>query len=757
MKKSSIESQTRIFMFAAAFMVAHQIAGKALRDGIFLSQFPSTDLPKIAAAAALVSIAIGLTITRLISKFGPPRVVAGALAIGGALHLTEYYLLSLGTTAGTASLRSAVAALIYLHVVGLGAAVLSGFWSIAGEYYTPHEARAYFGRIAGMGTLGGIAGGVVAERWTAYFGVDGLLLPLAVFHLTCAAVIWRMRDAPSTSASDDAPVSTWEGARNALKQAPFLKNLAVLVLVGTMSAMLLDFLFKTEATRVFGKGPNLTRYFAAFYTITQVLSFLAQTFVAPPVLRRFGLGRTVMCHPLAIALGAGASLFAPVFLMMPIARGLEQVLRGSLFRSGYEIFFTPIPPKEKRAIKTFIDVACDRLGDAMGATLVQLLLLFGPQQAPMPVLATTITLAGIGVWITLRMDKAYAGVLEHGLLTRAVEIDESEAQDATTLSAIWHSGIINQVPRQPMSLAQAAGNSETHGDKLPAAPVRPADPWALQLAELRSAVPSRVLAALEPTRPFDPLLGPQLIRLLAWNEVCHSARAYLIIHAHQMIGQLTDALLDPEGDLAIRRRIPRVLAYSNSQRAVAGLVEALGDARFEVRFNVSRALDFLLQVNPALHVDSAVIMSTVEKELSVSRPIWTGRRLLDRREDSDPQYSYLDDVLRDRANWSLEHIFSLLALVLPREPLKVAFRALHSADRLLQGLALEYLETNLPPKMFRQLRELTDGPMIQASQKEPEEALEALMASQQSVLDSLKIASAGARERAGTLPIATPE
>jgi len=200
---------------------------------------------------------------------------------------------------------------------------------------------------------------------------------------------------------------------------------------------------------------------------------------------------------------------------------------------------------------------------------------------------------------------------------------------------------------------------------------------------------------------------------------------------------LCDSLLDPDGDLAIRRRIPRILAYSNSQRAIEGLIEALGDPRFEVRFNVSRALDYLLQMNPALHFDQAVILSILEKELSVSRPIWTGRKLLDGREDSDPNFAFMDEVLRDRANWSLEHIFSLLTLLLPREPLKVAFRALHSSDRLLQGLALEYLQTNLSPKMFRQLRELTDGPSVQPSQKDAAEALEALMASQQIVLESL--------------------
>ena len=52
-------------------------------------------------------------------------------------------------------------------------------------------------------------------------------------------------------------------------------------------------------------------------------------------------------------------------------RGGESVFRGSLFRTGYEIFYTPIPPDEKRAAKSIIDVGFDRLGDALGGGLIR--------------------------------------------------------------------------------------------------------------------------------------------------------------------------------------------------------------------------------------------------------------------------------------------------------------------------------------------------------------------------------------------------
>jgi len=49
-------------------------------------------------------------------------------------------------------------------------------------------------------------------------------------------------------------------------------------------------------------------------------------------------------------------------------------------RLGYELSFTPVSLREKRAVKAFIDVACDRMGDALGAGILWLRLTLGPQQ-----------------------------------------------------------------------------------------------------------------------------------------------------------------------------------------------------------------------------------------------------------------------------------------------------------------------------------------------------------------------------------------
>jgi ATP:ADP antiporter, AAA family len=728
----SQSSLTYSAMGGAALMVAYLVAGKTARDSLFLSRFDTTDLPKMFAGAAVFAIAAGIWFAKRLTRRGPERLLPAALLVSVALHLAEFALLGWR--------RGPIVVVVYLHVAGLGAILLSTFWSVANEAFDPRAAKQLFPRIAGAGTIGGIAGGLLA----ASLRLESLLILLAGFHALAILGVRRLgyrEDAGAFRPVGDT-IDLSRATRHALRQAPFMKNLGLLVLFGTVAAALLDYLFKAGAVRALGKGPELARYFALFYTANQVVTFLAQTFLTTPALRTLGLGRTVATLPLAVVAGAGGAWLFPSFVMSAVARSTEMILRGSLFRSAYELFFTPIPPREKRAVKTSIDVGCDRLGDMLGAAVIQLVLIFAADRVSGSLLLVTMTLAVVGVWIAAPMDKAYLRVLEHGLLNRAVELDEREIQDSTTLSALTRTQPRQQGPPKPAPLPRESA--------------RAADPALDRLRELRSGDASRVREALSGDAAFEPLAVTQTIRLLAWNEVCDAARAYLTRNSGRALGQLTDALLDTNYDFAVRRRIPRILAHCASQRTVDGLLQALADDHFEIRFQVSRALEHLHRADPGLEFDGAAVMDTVERELSVSKTIWQGRKLLDQRDESDTPYAYLDEVIRDRAQQSLEHVFSLLALVLPREPLKVAFRALHSDDRILRGLALEYLETAMPASSFSLLLGVIESAPPSSAGRNPHTVMEELMASHASILAHLGPSSDGVLDPRGTPPTATP-
>jgi hypothetical protein len=93
--------------------------------------------------------------------------------------------------------------------------------------------------------------------------------------------------------------------------------------------------------------------------------------------------------------------------------------------------------------------------------------------------------------------------------------------------------------------------------------------------------------------------------------------------------------------------------------------------------------------------------------VTVSRPVWESHRILDRIDQLDSAHQ--DDFLAQRASQSLTHVFTLLSLVLPSEPLLVAFHGIASPDRRLKGTALEYLEEVLPPRVRERLWPFLDS------------------------------------------------
>jgi len=712
--RDSYERWTFTTMTAAAFMLAHQVAGKAARDALFLAHYTPQDLPKMVIFAATVAIALSFLFTRVLASAGPRVTVPVTFLVSAILHLAEWAMLP-------AVPEIAVIA-IYLHIVGLGAILLSGFWALASELFDPREAKVRFGRIAGMGTAGGIAGGLLAERTAAWFSPAAVLLLLAACHLAVAVALILLRDEGEQGARQ--PAEALPSKREVFARAPFLWSLAVLVLVGTTSAAMLDYLFKSGAVQQFGgRSPALLQYFALFYTGAQVLTFLVQVGLSRLSLEKLGLARTVGSLPFAVGAGSVVALFLPMFSAIAMVRAIELILRGSLFRAGYEIFYTPIAPRDKRSVKVLIDVGCDRLGDAVGAGIVQFAIWIGPALARTELLAATILLAVLAGTIASWLDKAYRLVLERGLIDRAVELDLADIHDSTTMSIV-------------LRTALPAPAGATKRLEIPLArPAAAQDPWSDTLAKLRSGDAALVKAVLAEGMISDPLIVPQLIRLLAWDEVSPRVQLHLTAAMPAITGQLSDALLDEQEDFAIRRRIPRLLARADqSPRAAAALVEALDATRFEVRFQSGRALDSMRQRNPVLAIPETAIWAVIERELHTNRPIWQGYRLLDKRESSgdeaEDRFNFLDDLLRERSNLSLEHVFSLLALVLPREPLKIAFRALHTEDRQLRGLALEYLESVLPVSVRTGLWDVIEGSPKPESDAAPQEALDRLMQSQ---------------------------
>ncbi|HYS25687.1 MAG TPA: hypothetical protein VEP46_08800 [Vicinamibacterales bacterium] len=666
-------------MLCAAAVTAQFVGGKATRDALFLSALSVTALPTMLIATSICSILVVAAWARGSRRYPPSILVPASFIVSGLLFLAEWLF--------RASAPAPTAIAVYLHVSGAGPLLASGFWLIVSERFDPRTAKRRFGQIAGAGTLGGLFGALLAERVAALFGAPSMLLCLAGFQLVAAALARQLGEGATPWIDSPSPMAPSRPGLRVIAESPQLRYLVALVLLGTTSAALLDYVFKVRVVDAFGSGDGLLRFFALYYAGTSLISFALQTMGSRAALDRFGLALTTSTPSIALVAGGIAGLVAPGLGSILVARGGESIFRASWFRAGYELFFTPIPVADKRAAKSIIDVAVDRLGDAAGGGLVRVAIVFLPAMQSSAIISMAIVASLGAVLAASHLNRWYVRTLEASLLRRSAGVDAAMTGD-DSMAIIVEDIRRRRLGRDPVELEVTRALVRAH-----------ADPTVRDIVRLRSGKREAIIQVLTRAEGPPAFLVPHIISLLSSEPVADYAVFALRRVVEERVGELTDAMLDPAREFAARTRLARVFSVAVSQRAADALVVALDDERFDVRFQAARSLAAIVDRSPRIHLDASGVFAVVSREVAVSQPVWESRRLLDGIMGDSP----LDEFVRDRAGQSLAHVFTLLSLVLPREPLQIAFRSLHSPDKQLRGTALEYLEGVLPASIRERL------------------------------------------------------
>ncbi|MCB1740263.1 MAG: hypothetical protein KDK91_07835 [Gammaproteobacteria bacterium] len=709
----------------ATVMIAQQVAGKATRDALFLSQFAVEHLPKAVIAGALVSLIGVLSMSRLLPRFGPARIVPAAFMLSAMLFVFEWAILE--ATPGVA------AVVLYLHMTGLGAIVISGFWSLVSERFDPHSAKPRIARIAAGAALGGVLGGLLAYAVSGTLGFRSMLVLLALLNVVCAAGTFlvggpQIQDGRPGNAPDPSGLRL-------IRRSRYLRSMALLLAMMAVVAALLDYALKSEAAAHFVQREDFVAFFAAFYGITGVVSFLLQSMLGPKVLQRFGIAATLAVSPIIILLGGVAGSFFAFLSTTLFMRGAHTVLGNSLFRSGFELLYAPLSPMAKRATKPVIDVAADRVGDIIGGGAIALLVAVAPGLPTGVLLLLTVPVAGLCLILVGRLHRGYLEQLAGTLRSGAVNLADHEVMDATTRRILAETSAaaerlrvlerIKQLKREregtvddpaPLVELQLVSEPTAGGDPPPSesAPVAEIVDFSADfshhspelremtrcVADLNSGDVARVRAALLGDG-MSVRMVPYVIPLLDHPQLAEDARMELRWLVPNIIGQLTDALLDPDMPLTVRQRIPSVLEVSHNPRVIQSLIIGMNDDEFGVRYSCARALARMRARSERLRLDPNVIYAAVRRELGADESAWQTRSL---GAGTHGGFEQADSTfIEDGPGLSLDHVFTLLGLILDRDALQLSLQALSSNNRNLRGTALEYLDNVLPEDVRRQL------------------------------------------------------
>jgi len=673
------ESRTASFAaIVAVAMIAQQIASKAARDTLFLATYDAEQLPQVMLASAGLALVGVLFVSQLVARLGPARVVPVFFLLSAAAFVAETLL--------RADHPREVAYALYLHVGLLGAVSVSGFWSVMNERFDPHAAKRFIGRIAAGAAIGGVVGGLAAERVSAMAGTAALLPALAVVNAFCAVGV----------SSLGRGVKTPLGRPATLEASPFLRRIAAVVVLLAVVGALLDYALKAAADARYEEVGELGSFFALYYLLVGIATFAVQWLVSRRALVRLGIGGTLGILPVAVVLGSALGSVVMRLWSVVVLRGVATVLENSVFRSAYELLYTPVSPRRKRPTKILIDVAGTRVGDALGSGLVLVLLLFVDAD---PSVRICVAIAGavavLALLLILRLQRGYVAQLAESLRTGQVVLDDEGELDATTRQALAETrGALDRIRMMGELEALRRGRlSESLISHQPTGET-------LELAEaLSTGDEEKIAQALR--GKLGPAQIPMAVGLLD-GEHARAATKALRRAAPKHVGQLVDLLLEDGLPLGVRRKLPGIVASADNPRAVRGLMESLEAERFEVRYRSGIALASLVARRPELRPEGSQVFAVVLREVSIGEKVWASQRLLEMEPD-DGLDEALGSVLRERRDRSLEHVFNVLALALDRDSLRLALRALTSEEKALRGTALEYLDNVLPDAIRERL------------------------------------------------------
>ena len=709
--------------FVSAALIAHLVAAKAARDALFLTCFDVALLPRMLMSGAAVSLAAAFVAALVMNRKSPASLLVGALVTSTLFYGVECALL--------AQFAPAVAVMLYLHVAAFGATLVAALWSLVNEWFDPRTAKREVRRIALGGSLGGVLGGIMSWVVSGTHGLTVLLSLLGGLNILalCAVLPLTGQRARAYTKSLRSPNARGSSMKT-LKESPYLLALAALVALSAFSSALLEYVLGAQAVRNFPETAALTAFYASFHAGVGVLGLLVQFTLTRPILDRFGLAGSVALLPCAV-LGSGMlALVNPALWSAALLRGSEAVVQTSVFRSGYELFYTPLPPAQKRPTKMLIDVGVDRIGTMCGGGLAALLVPLAQARVQTVLLVLAMGAATAALWCALRLHRGYVDALASRLRRGTLHLDPSRVFDATTQRTLAESVSLDrgqilaaiaqqrsEHPERPSSppgheheLAPAllmtssgAGFEAAPGyvglhlddEDTPNARDDRRDVLLERAAVLRSGHVARIRAEL--AQPLTPELVWCALPLLAHDQLARDVLPALRDVAPRAVGAMADALLDPSSSPVLRRRVPRVLENCPTPRAIRVLVDGLFDVELSVRHQCALALLRIAELTPTARLPRERLLDAIEDELSQDRSAPAARRR--ERDALDDRPEFGEHAIHERAHRGVEYVMTLLALVLDREPLRLAYHGLYAGSAAIRGTALEYLDSVLPSRV----------------------------------------------------------
>jgi len=288
--------------------------------------------------------------------------------------------------------------------------VVSIFWQLNVDLFSPEQGKRLFGFIAAGATIGAIAGSALTAGLARFVSPIVLLLGAAMLLELAVFSVGRLSQLSPNLArrpDDEQPIggSVVAGITHAFG-SPYLVNVSLFLLLFAITSTFLYLQRAGIVAHSFASRGEQTSFFATIDLLVNTLTLVLQLFVTGRILVWLGVALALGFLPVLTAIGFGALAFTPTLTAVAVFEILRRAGDYGIARPTREVLFTVVPREDRYKTKGFIDTFVYRLGDQFGAWSVAWLRALGAGVSELALVAIPIALLWLvnALWLGRRQE-----------------------------------------------------------------------------------------------------------------------------------------------------------------------------------------------------------------------------------------------------------------------------------------------------------------------------------------------------------------
>ena len=307
--------------------------------------------------------------------------------------------------------------------------VVSIFWQLNVDLFSPEQGKRLFGFLAAGATIGALVGSTVTASLARHVAPMVLLLGAALLLELAVFAAGRLsRLSPSLQRrpggeNEARPIGggVFAGITHAIS-SPYLLNVSLFLLLFAITSTILYFQQAGIVSQSFTDRGAQTAFFATVDQLVNALTLLIQLFLTGRILAWFGIALALGFLPAMTIIGFGALAVTPTLGAIAVFQVLRRAGDYAIARPTREVLFTVVPREDRYKAKSFIDTFVYRLGDQFGAWGVAALRGLGATAGELALVAIPVALLWFvnAVWLGRRQDALQAQAAASNPVSRQV-------------------------------------------------------------------------------------------------------------------------------------------------------------------------------------------------------------------------------------------------------------------------------------------------------------------------------------------------